>query len=272
MSLVLTRKVLAYTKGLSIKLQGRYVDIVRAYRDINSVKDCLKKARISVDTFHESMYVEVKHLGDCVGIEESRPRFASRQQHRSNVSSNNISDHYKLNLTIPVLDHIINELDTRFASHSSTIVNESIKIVPSEIFSRSEKLEIQNLLEYYSDDLPAPISLDVELDMWCNSWAGNELAEGLYTPEKALRHIDKDYFPNIHTFMVLMVTLPVTSCESERSISLLKFIKSKLRSSMVEERLNALTLMYFHKDVHIDTEEVVTLFAQAKPKRRLELL
>ena len=38
-----------------------------------------------------------------------------------------------------------------------------------------------------------------------------------------------------------------------------------LRSSMVEERLNALT---FHKDVHIDTEEVVTLFAQAKPKRR----
>ena len=45
-----------------------------------------------------------------------------------------------------------------------------------------------------------------------------------------------------------------------------------LRSSMVEERLNALTLMYFHKDVHIDTEEVVTLFAQAKPKRRLELL
>ena len=51
--------------------------------------------------------------------------------------------------------------------------------------------------------------------------------------------------------MVLIVTLPVTSCESERSISL----KSKLRTSMMEERLNALALIHFHKDIHIDSEE-----------------
>ena len=30
-ALVLTQKVLAYTKGLSVKLQGRYVDVVRAH-------------------------------------------------------------------------------------------------------------------------------------------------------------------------------------------------------------------------------------------------
>ena len=33
-----SQKVLSYTKGLSIKLQGRYVDVVRAYRDIELVK------------------------------------------------------------------------------------------------------------------------------------------------------------------------------------------------------------------------------------------
>ena len=32
-ALVLTQKVLAYTKGLSVKLQGRYVDVVHAYKD-----------------------------------------------------------------------------------------------------------------------------------------------------------------------------------------------------------------------------------------------
>ena len=53
--------------------------------------------------------------------------------------------------------------------------------------------------------------------MWFNAWSGNTLGEGLYTPEKALHHIDSDYFPNVHTLKVLLATLPVTSCESERS-------------------------------------------------------
>lgn len=37
-ALVLTQKVLSYTKGLSIKLQGRYVDVVRAHREIETVR------------------------------------------------------------------------------------------------------------------------------------------------------------------------------------------------------------------------------------------
>ena len=90
------------------------------------------------------------------------------------------------------------------------------------------------------------------------------LLERLYTPEKALHHIDSDYFPIIHTLMVLLVTLPVTSCESERSISLLRLIKSRLRSIMIENQLNSLALMYFHKDIPIDPEGVITQFAQAK--------
>ena len=32
-ALVVTKEVLAYTKGLSVKLQGRNVDIVKAHRD-----------------------------------------------------------------------------------------------------------------------------------------------------------------------------------------------------------------------------------------------
>lgn len=78
-SLVLTQRVLAYTKGLSIKLQGRYVDAVRAYCDINSFKDMVKKARSSVDSFHNRVYEEAVRLGETVGIEESAPRVAGRQ-------------------------------------------------------------------------------------------------------------------------------------------------------------------------------------------------
>ena len=37
-TLVATHCVLAYTKGLSVKLQGRYVDVARAHREVETVK------------------------------------------------------------------------------------------------------------------------------------------------------------------------------------------------------------------------------------------
>ena len=33
----------------------------------------------------------------------------------------------------------------------------------------------------------------------------------LDTPEKVLRHTDKDFYPNIHALFVIIPTLPVTS-------------------------------------------------------------
>ena len=63
-------------------------------------------------------------------------------------------------------------------------------------------------------------------------------------------------YPNINILLQIMCTLPVTSCSSERSFSALKQIKTSLRSSMGNERLTALTLLYIHRDVEIDIEEV----------------
>ncbi len=58
-----------------------------------------------------------------------------------------------------------------------------------------------------------------------------------------------------------MGTLPVTSCECERSISMLKLIKTSLRSSMGQDRLNGLAILYYHRDIEITSEEVVDEFS-----------
>ena len=125
------------------------------------------------------------------------------------------------------------------------------------------------LLFMYEDDLPAPRSLDVELELWQSTWAHNEEAMTLNTPEKALIHVDKDYYPNILSLMKIMVTIPVTSCECERSISLLRSVKSRQQSTMGAERLNALTLMHCHRDISLDPDRVVQEFAQSHPRFEL---
>ena len=118
-ALVLTQKVLAYTKGLSVKLQGCYVDVVRAYKDVESVRTTLRGVRSRVDDFHTRVYKQVLQLGQSIDVMESAPRQASRQQHRQNIPSDNFSDYYKHNFTIPILDHIISELMIDVVFYSS---------------------------------------------------------------------------------------------------------------------------------------------------------
>jgi len=72
------------------------------------------------------------------------------------------------------------------------------------------------------------------------------IAQELNTPEKVLAHTDYDHFPNIHTLIVIVATLPITSCECERSISMLKLLKTTLRSTMTENRLNGLALLQYY--------------------------
>ena len=98
----------------------------------------------------------------------------------------------------------------------------------------------------------------MELELWRTKWKDSELAEGLNTPMKALPHVDKDYFPNIHTLMLIMATIPITSCECERSFSLLRLVKSTSRTAMTEDRLNGLALM---QDIKLDPDDIVEEFA-----------
>lgn len=47
----------------------------------------------------------------------------------------------------------------------------------------------------------------------------------------------KTVFPNLNTLLHIAVTLPVSSCSVERCFSKLKLVKTKLRTTMKEERL-----------------------------------
>lgn len=268
-----TQSVLGYTRGLSVKLQGRYTDIARAYREVDNVKTTVQNLRSNVESFNARVYAEAKQMAQVVGVEESIPRIASRQQHRSNIVADNYQEYYCRNLTIPLLDHLIAELDTRFAKEESENVVQFMHLLPSVIIKSASVLSkdmIKNILELYSGDLPSFVCINAELDLWQHKWkADTELASKLDTPEKCLRHTDADFFPNIHTLLQIMGTLPVTSCECERSISMLKLIKSPLRSTMGQQRLNGLAMLYYHRGVKISPEEVVDEFARRHPRRML---
>ena len=74
----------------------------------------------------------------------------------------------------------------------------------------------------------------------------------------------------ISTLLVVLCTLPVTSCSAERSFSGLKHVKTSLRSTMGNNRLSSLSMLYIHRDIDISLPEVIEEFARRYP-RRLQL-
>ncbi|ELU16722.1 hypothetical protein CAPTEDRAFT_113640, partial [Capitella teleta] len=81
---------------------------------------------------------------------------------------------------------------------------------------------------------------------------------------QAIKLCNKVYFPNIFVLLKIACSIPVTSCECERSAS------RYLRASMGSERLSFLALLHVHYDMHVDLDKVVDIFAHKHP-RRLEL-
>ena len=77
--------------------------------------------------------------------------------------------------------------------------------------------------------------------------------------------------PNLEALFKIACTLAVASAECEQSVSRLRYLKTYLRSTMTEERLNGLALLYTHRDISCDAERVVEEFAQRNPRYAITL-
>ena len=272
-TLIVTKNVLAYTKGLSIKLQGRWQDIIRAHNNIGSVKKFLEDARRNVESVHSLLFQEASLLASKVNIQPSLPRLASRQTKRANTPASTPTEYYKHTITIPLLDHLITELNSRFSEHSERAVK-ILTLLPPSIFEMEGEL-IENILSFlslYRSELPSPSTLTTELHCWSVKWkCEKQVSHKCNTVIKALREADKDFFPNIHVLLKIAATHLVTSCECERSISKLQLVKTVLCSSMSEDRLNGLVLLHVHADLYLDLDQILDAFARQYP-RRMKLL
>ncbi|CAI6371850.1 unnamed protein product [Macrosiphum euphorbiae] len=85
-----------------------------------------------------------------------------------------------------------------------------------------------------------------------------------------LRQCDKEIFPNIHFLLKILCTLPVSTSTPERTFSCLKRLKSYLRNTMTDTRLNGLAMLAVHKEIPLTAEEVLNELS--KKSRKLDFV
>ena len=65
---------------------------------------------------------------------------------------------------------------------------------------------------------------------------------------KLIKHYNEDMLPSISVLLKIVCTLPVTSCECERSASALRRLNNYMRATMGKDRLSYLALLHVHYD------------------------
>ena len=114
-----------------------------------------------------------------------------------------------------------------------------------------------------------PINAEEEFFRWKRRWESVSKNDCPSTIASSLKACDHDMYPNLHMLLRICATIPVTSCECERSGSVLKRLHTYLRASMEQTRLSALVLLHGNYDANIYIEKIIDKFARKK-ERTLE--
>ena len=97
----------------------------------------------------------------------------------------------------------------------------------------------------------------------------NDLPTTLCTTLDSVNHV---LYPSIDTILIklhvcVLLTMPVASATAEMSFSVLRRLKTYVRSTMKNDRLSSLGLMHINRDCELDLYKAMEVFVSAKKRR-----
>ncbi|CAC5413021.1 unnamed protein product [Mytilus coruscus] len=153
----------------------------------------------------------------------------------------------------------------RFGQEAVSVVR-ALSILPSRVHLISQEME-NDIYDYYNADMPSPETFRQEMRIWKSFWENQpdkpESITSTLTDVRACSIL----FPNIMKVLFLLALTSVMSSSTERANSSLKLIKNDLRSTMKEDRINALFLLYVHRDIKLDYDKIIDDYAMRNPRK-----
>ena len=96
--------------GVTQKLQGRAIDVIDAYQNVNTCIEDIQLLRENVDQESDVIFKQAVRMADQLNVEPNIPRVAKKQIDRDNVPANSPEEYYKRALVIPIVDTFITEM------------------------------------------------------------------------------------------------------------------------------------------------------------------
>lgn len=275
-SLMILVKLFSISVPLSRLLQTESLDLKQALSFANVTQNTLKDIRVNAIEEFSKIFKSVETYCNKIGIGICIPRISSRQAHRSNIATNSPESYYRVTIFIPFLDNFIDQLHDRFLSHKN-ILSSFTCLFPNSDFKISNDVEesFKLLSEMYKDIIYennlgdiSEYSRNVELQLWQNSFKHqSDIIQTKKTVTDLYFQCDPQIYPIISKLLQIFITLPVTTATGERSFSTLRRLKTYLRNTMGQNRLNSLALLNIHRDIEVNTNDIINEMSKSSNKR-----
>lgn len=264
--LVVYKKLFGITSRLSELLQNDSADICGTIGVIKAT--ILNFTTMRCDSSWEPLWCEVTSLHDKIqgqldvniGSRPTRSHYLPTHLQNSFVTANTTgtrscegtrslspSQQFKVELYFPTLEHILSEMDRRFHTQNLTLMNAIDSLHPKSMHF----LELEPLLPLYkhyqisSDTLENELGLFKPLFSEIDGSSGKQCLRDILEALLPVQHA----FPTLKKATVIAMTFGVSTATVERSFSSLRRIKTYLRSTMSQGRLDDLALLNIERQL-----------------------
>ena len=246
---------LDFTEPLSVMLQATSMDFIKAYRSINLVQsqwktlwaECDKEFAKSVWKRANKILIQSSHYQESAGEWPTEVTFLMKV-HKSTI---------KFNFFISIIDHLVAELHLRFSEIQVSAVC-WMYLIPKNIVEMTDEHR-DNISKFFEWALPSPQTFNQELGVWRKML--QKASVGVPSNlECSLEACNQKLFPNIYKCLHLLMIIPLSTATTECSHSFLQVMKTKLQSTMGQNRLNTLMLLYIHKDIPLNYNKIIDLY------------
>ena len=124
---LITKNSLGTLKPIAAKLQKKDQDVLQAYSMIDDTIKAVARVRSNIEEECHEWFEDASRLADKIGATVSVPRITGRQEQRNNAPSVNPESHYRVHVAIPFIDHLLEEMSSRFSKDNRAV---------AEFFSR----------------------------------------------------------------------------------------------------------------------------------------
>lgn len=250
------KKIFSILSPVNQILQKSDLDLLAAVNCIEETRKSIRKLRcdtVFMDIVKEMKYFESSSSFCFTKLKESRIR-RKKLMPGETSQDDSIQDplhNIKVNLFFYCLDIIDQSFETYFSKESLEVYKDlslfSRKRL-KEVFNNTSKLPTDafyNLANIEGEDSKEKNNLSSISTIYAVFVAGGLI----------------EVFPTLNNALRIALTLPVSSASTERKFSKLKIVKNRLRTTMTQERLESLMMVYCEQDIKCDTNTIINKFA-----------
>ena len=214
-----------------------------------------------------------------IGTTFTKKRKITRKRHHdenpedTNIATMSPEELFRIEYFNTLIDQAIVSLETRFEQYKEYQKNFGFLFTSETLRS----LDNQSL-KSSCDNLEAVLKKDEKSDIDAKElymelkFLQDFIPEERMGPVEILRFLkEHGCFPNATIAYRVLLTIPVTVASAERSFSKLKLLKTYLRSTMTQERLNDLAIIALEGELleKIDYEHIIEDFISKNTKRMM---